>query len=219
MIRMQDYTPEVYYRKSRDFQFIGRLYDLVFNYMKTNADLVYNVPFSDCSDDQLIELLALTLGFKAKHQYPGNQLRAVCSVFSEILRTKGTVKSIKIACAAIFKSEGIIDEVEYELKNHNSKIIVYVPQQINNLTLMNDLLDYILPAGMTCTIVKEMKLKDTKETKLGTTDSLEMMKHDNTVIYSGNYSSSVANIDAYTKPKINSAYAKDTEGLIMNSTV
>ena len=59
MIRMQDYTPEVYYRKSRDFQFIGRLYDLVFNYMKTNADLVYNVPFSDCSDDQLIELSAL----------------------------------------------------------------------------------------------------------------------------------------------------------------
>ena len=216
MIRMQDYTPEVYYRKSRDFQFIGRLYDLVFNYMKTNADLVYNVPFSDCSDDQLIELLALTLGFKAKHQYPGNQLRAVCSVFSEILRTKGT---IKIACAAIFKSEGIIDEVEYELKNHNSKIIVYVPQQINNLTLMNDLLDYILPAGMTCTIVKEMKLKKTKETNLGTTDSLEMMKRDNTIIYSGNYSSSIANVDAYTKPKINSAYAKDTEGLIMNSTV
>ena len=75
---------------------------------------------------------------------------------------------------------------------------------------------------MTCTIVKEMKLKKTKETKFGTADSLEMMKHDNTVIYSGNYSSSIsnveiANIDDYKN--INSAYAKDTEGLIMNSTV
>ena len=72
---------------------------------------------------------------------------------------------------------------------------------------------------MTCTIVKEMKLKETQKTKLGTTDSLEMMKRDNTVIYSGNYSSSIANIDNSTKLKINSAYAKDTEGLIMNSTV
>ena len=75
---------------------------------------------------------------------------------------------------------------------------------------------------MTCTIVKEMKLKKRQETNLGTTDSLEMMKRDNTIIYSGNYSSSIANveianIDDYKK--INSAYAKDTEGLIMNSTV
>ena len=46
-----------------------------------------------------------------------------------------------------------------------------------------------------------------------------MMKRDNTIIYSGNYSSSIANIDNSTKLKINSAYAKDTEGLIMNSTV
>ena len=70
---------------------------------------------------------------------------------------------------------------------------------------------------MTCTIVKEMKLKEKQETKLGTIDSLEMMKRDNTIIYSGNYSSSIANTDDYVK--FNSAYAKDTEGLIMNSTV
>ena len=75
---------------------------------------------------------------------------------------------------------------------------------------------------MTCTIVKEMKLKKTQETKLGTTDSLEMMKRDNTIIYSGNYSSSIANVEIANVDdykKINSAYAKDTEGLIMNSTV
>ena len=61
MIKLQDYTPEVYYRESRDFQFIGRLYDLVLNYVKTNADLIYSLPLSDNSDNQFIDLMAMTL--------------------------------------------------------------------------------------------------------------------------------------------------------------
>ena len=68
MIKLQDYTPEVYYRESRDFQFIGRLYDLVLNYVKTNADLIYSLPLSDNSDNQFIDLMAMTLGFHAKHK-------------------------------------------------------------------------------------------------------------------------------------------------------
>ena len=41
MIRLQDMTPSVYYDQSRDFQFIGRLFDVVLNSVKTNADMVY----------------------------------------------------------------------------------------------------------------------------------------------------------------------------------
>ena len=59
MIKLQDYTPEVYYRESRDFQFIGRLYDLVLNYVKTNADLIYSLPLSDNSDNQFIQPLTI----------------------------------------------------------------------------------------------------------------------------------------------------------------
>ena len=40
MIKLQDMTPDVYYNQSRDFQFIGRLYDIVLNSVKTNADLI-----------------------------------------------------------------------------------------------------------------------------------------------------------------------------------
>ena len=39
MIKLQDYTPDIYYSESRDFQFIGRLFDLVLNYVKTNVDI------------------------------------------------------------------------------------------------------------------------------------------------------------------------------------
>ena len=70
MIRLQDLTPDVYYRKSRDFQFIGRLYDVVLNSVKTNADLINILPVSSLQQDQkLTELLLLTLGFQSKHKY------------------------------------------------------------------------------------------------------------------------------------------------------
>ena len=44
MIKLQNYTPEIYYKESRDFQFIGRLYDLVLNSIKTEVDLLYYLP-------------------------------------------------------------------------------------------------------------------------------------------------------------------------------
>ena len=44
MIKLRNLTPDVYYNESRDFQFIGRLFDVVLNSVKTEADLLYNVP-------------------------------------------------------------------------------------------------------------------------------------------------------------------------------
>ena len=38
MIKLQNLTPEVYYKESRVFQFIGRLYDIVLNSVKTETD-------------------------------------------------------------------------------------------------------------------------------------------------------------------------------------
>ena len=107
MIKFQNLTPEVYYKESRDFQLLGRLFDLVLNAVKTDADLLYNLPLSTNSDEKLLELLAFTLGFKPKHQYNARNLKAVCSVFSEILKHKGSIKAVKIACEALFNSMDI----------------------------------------------------------------------------------------------------------------
>lgn len=166
MIKLQDYTPEVYYRESRDFQFIGRLYDLVLNYVKTNADLIYSLPLSDNSDDRFIDLMAMTLGFHAKHKYNSQQLRAICSVLSEVLRNKGTIKALTIACDAIFHAEGIQGKFDYGLTNGNTNIIIYLPQELSDTTLLNDLFDYILPAGMSCQIIKTYSEKTLPTTEI-----------------------------------------------------
>ena len=194
MIKLQDYTPEVYYKESRDFQFIGRLYDLVLNYIKTNVDLIYSLPLSDNSDSQFIDLMAMTLGFHAKHKYTSQQLKAICSVLSEVIRNKGTIKALTIACDAIFHAEGIQGQFDYELTNNNTNIIIYLPQELSDTTLLNDLFDYILPAGMSCQIIKTYSEKVLPTTEVNVDSIFYQYKNDpdNKGVYDNNLLATIA---------------------------
>lgn len=161
MIRLQDYTPEIYYKESRDFQLLGHLYDLVLNYTKTNVDLLSSLPISDNSDDQFLELMAMTFGLKPEHHYNSLQLRALCRVFPEVIKNKGSIKSIITICTALFHAEGLDQAFSYDFSDPDSKteLNLYVPQNFNDIVLLNDMLSYVLPAGMSCNIIKELQIK------------------------------------------------------------
>ena len=178
MIKLQNLTPEVYYKESRDFQLLGRLFDLVLNAVKTDTDLLYNLPLSTNSDEKLLELLALTLGFKPKHQYNAKNLKAVCSVFSEILRNKGSIKAIKIACEALFNSMDISQQLDYDFTKgkDNTELNLYIAKDFGDITLLNDLLSYILPAGMSCNIIREFHVLTDSNTNIGISDSVTKTK-------------------------------------------
>ena len=178
MIKLQNLTPEVYYKESRDFQLLGRLFDLVLNAVKTDTDLLYNLPLSTNSDEKLLELLALTLGFKPKHQYNAKNLKAVCSVFSEILRNKGSIKAIKIACEALFNSMDISQQIDYDFTKgkDNTELNLYIAKDFGDITLLNDLLSYILPAGMSCNIIREFHVLTDSNTNIGISDSVTKTK-------------------------------------------
>ena len=178
MIKLQNLTPEVYYKESRDFQLLGRLFDLVLNAVKTDTDLLYNLPLSTNSDEKLLELLALTLGFKPKHQYNARNLKAVCSVFSEILRNKGSIKAIKIACEALFNSMDISQQLDYDFTKgkDNTELNLYIAQDFGDITLLNDLLSYILPAGMSCNIIREFHILTDSNTNIGISDLVTKSK-------------------------------------------
>lgn len=153
MIKLEELTPEVYYQQSRDFQYLGRLFDLVLNSTKTNSDVIYDIPKSDAAGSKLIDLLALTLGFKTVHEYNIKQLANVCSIFQTILRNKGTKYAIDLACTAILNAEGITDEHYVNIKE-GTNVQIFMPWSVSDLNLLKDLLDYILPAGVTCEIAR-----------------------------------------------------------------
>ena len=174
MIKLQELTPSVYYEQSRDFQFIGRLYDIVLNYVKTNADNLYTLPIGKNMDEKLLNLLAFTLGFQSKHHYNSKQLLAICSVLPLILKNKGSLNAILIAVNSILYAEGINQALDYEFKNNN--LVLYLSQDLSDLTLLKDIMIYILPAGIGCDMIKEIQSVNKIETILNTNDEITIYK-------------------------------------------
>lgn len=177
MIKLQDLTPAVYYNQSRDFQFIGRLYDLVLNYSKTNAANLYNLPIEKNMDEQLLNLLALTLGFKPTKNYNSKQLRAICSVLPTILKHKGSIQALVLATNALLAAEGVKQPLDYTM-HPKQGITLYVAQELDDLSLFTDLLDYLLPAGLSCTVVKESQYIEKATTTLSVTDTVTISSVD-----------------------------------------
>ena len=174
MIKLQELTPSIYYEQSRDFQFIGRLYDIVLNYIKTNADNLYTLPIGKNMDEKLLNLLAFTLGFQSKHHYNSKQLLAICSVLPLILKHKGSLNAILIAVNSILYAEGINQALDYEFKDNN--LVLYLSPDLSDLTLLKDIMIYILPAGIGCDMIKEIQSINKIETILTTKDEVKVYK-------------------------------------------
>lgn len=179
MIKTQNLVPQVYYDKSRDFQLLGRTFDIVFNYLKTNIDLIYNNPLSDNSDERLVDLLALTLGFKSRHNYNVKQLTAMCSSFMLAMRNKGNITGIELAVNTLIQAEGIKNGALILVDSKNNNLNIYIPVELTDINLLNDLLVYILPAGMSCSIIRQ-QLVETSALTEGAVGSQIVYLHNKT---------------------------------------
>lgn len=175
-MNIEQLLPNVYYEDSRDFAYIARLFELIFNYMKTGADCVKNNYTSDKSavDSSLVELLADTLGFTCRHSYDNDALTAIAGSFQELLRNKGSLYSIELAINLLINAQQTKGDKEFnyacelhpEYDPDDVDLIIYLPDNLQQVTLLEDLLDYILPAGM---LYKILKIQSTGGFRTSTT--------------------------------------------------
>jgi hypothetical protein len=128
-------------------------------------------------DEQLLNLLALTLGFKPVKNYNSKQLRAICSVLPTILRHKGSIQALVLATNALLAAEGVKQPLDYTVYPKQG-ITLYVAQELDDLNLFTDLLDYLLPAGLSCNIVKESQALNTVSTILEVKDTVTISGKD-----------------------------------------
>lgn len=232
MIKLQNLTPDVYSSQSRDFQLLERLFDIVLNYVKTNSDNLYTLPLSDNTDEHLIDLMTLTLGFKSRHHYNIKQLTSLCSAFCEALKNKGTLYSIQMAGNALLNSEGVRENlwVEYHINDdgtiNHTQLDIFVPQDLSDLNLLKDLLIYILPAGVSVNIIRELKLDTKATTKFTTRHDVAIYDNTNSK-WDNKISSEFSDVEDRTtsivakpdEPGLTNNSAKATPGNITNVTV
>lgn len=156
MINFYNQVPTVYNNTSRDFQYLSWLINIVLNSVKHNVDDLYSLP-SNTTDIKLTELLALTLGFKVKRNYDKNQLAALVSVIPNILKNKGNIQAVTIAANALLNASAAVGSFDYTIDDGCLKVTF--PKELVDITLFLDLLPYILPAGMTCRVIRKTQIK------------------------------------------------------------
>lgn len=157
MINIKHQVPNIYYDASRDFQLLGHLYEVVLNYTKTNADMLYLLPNGIEADTRTTELLATTLGFKLRRNYDKAQLAALVSIFPQLLKIKGTLGAIELAGNALVKASGVPGVFSSKIENHT--LTINIPIELSDITLFVDLLPYILPFGIKVSIIRTTTLK------------------------------------------------------------
>lgn len=152
-MKVENLVPEVYYKESRDFSYIGRIFEVLLNYMKTNADLVDASLDSENIKSMLLDLLNSTLGFESRHNYITKDLIYLASCFSDLLRKKGTMEAIKQAIQLLLTSQNIALPSDVTIAEADSfELNIILPSELTDVILLEDLFDYILPAGWTFTI-------------------------------------------------------------------
>lgn len=150
MITTERQTPSAYSNESRDYQLFGHLFDFIFNNAKINIDSMLNYPLSKNTDKRFLDLIVRTLGFFTKHEYSYKDLLSVASAFKEMMRIKGTIESIRIAVTVLLYAQGLDTTVYVFPNEYNTEI--YIPVRLDDKTILEDILDYILPAGITYSI-------------------------------------------------------------------
>ena len=153
MIDIYGITPQTYYDNSRDFQAIARVLEAMSNQCKTAADMVRNSPFDANIDVKLLYLLAKTIGFDNRHRYNDVEFKAICSSFVEIMRAKGTLRAIRKTIELFLTAKGVSDAYRLGYLTDGQTVdkttlSVLIPAEIVDVTLLEDVFDYILPTGM-----------------------------------------------------------------------
>lgn len=161
MISTIKQTPSYLSEESRDYQLLSRLFDSVFNSSKMMIDSLREGPLLQFSTSKSLDLLARTLGFESKHEYNINNLRALCGSFKYIMEYKGTIKAIKDTVGMLLKAQNITES--FRVREEPGHVIkIYIPVLVQDVVLLDDIMNYILPAGY----VYEMYVGPSQESEL-----------------------------------------------------
>lgn len=162
MIDIVKQTPLEYSKQSRDYQVIARLYTALFNYSKMYVDSM-NV-WNDDIDNKLTTLRARSLNFIPDHSWDLDDLEAITSCFKYLVRNKGTVTALEYCINILMKIEKIDSEIRANLVTIDDQynVIIRVPDNLITLGIVEDLVKYLLPAGLTYRIIlyKSYNLND-----------------------------------------------------------
>ena len=151
--RLQEHSPDVYPRKSRDYQLFSVLFDCVNSGIKFDIDTIRDIVDTNQISERLIPYLQTKLGYFTNIKIPTDKLRTILKAFSLMVRNKGSKTGIQQACEVFLKIEKIDATMTVEVVNEKDTdgddhyVKISTTRKIDDYSLLQDILRYILPAG------------------------------------------------------------------------
>ena len=210
MIQVYNSVPSIYYNESRDFQVLGRVFEILFNFNKTEIDLLKENLLSNNSDISLLPLVTKTLGFESKHDYNVDDLKALCNSFIHILNNKGSLYAIEESIHVLLNAQHINKQFDIVISDDDKyNLDIYLPAEVKDLILLEDVFNYILPTGFTYNFIYA-DFSEPLTTELNLTSEVK------------NYKFTQTQLGQVTKPKINDKRPNDDSnelGLTFTSVI
>jgi len=154
MIDVIKQTPSEYSKQSRDYQVLARLYTALYNLSKMYTDNMS--VWSLNIDNKLSVLRSKTLNFDPKHDWDLDELDSAISCFKYIMRSKGTITALKFCLTILLRTKNIeadLNDASIEV-TEDGILLVKIPKQLASAGIVEDLFEYLLPAGMLYRIIE-----------------------------------------------------------------
>ena len=148
MFRFEHNVPEIYVNESRDFQLLCRLADAVYGGVKYEIDSLQHTANTMEINNKLLPLLKSKLGFFSNDILTEEQLRYLLLGFPEIIRNKGSKKTIKEILYMWFRLNKLDAKiVSIDINNDTKEILLDVNMVPKDTALLDELFNYVLPTG------------------------------------------------------------------------
>lgn len=149
--RTQHHVPDVYTRKSRDFQLFCNLFDCVNGGIKYDIDSILDVVDTNQCNERLIPYLQTKLGFWSDVKISADNLRTILKGFMYAVRNKGSIKGVEQAVQIFLKVARIQTNVHIEVNNNTTNdaytIMIGTEERLGDTSILDEILKYIIPAG------------------------------------------------------------------------
>ena len=147
--KTQNNVPDVYTTESRDFQLLEKICDVTFNTTLSNLSKVQFIRYVETIDAALLKPLASYLGFFTEQYYPEELLRSILANFRDMIKNKGTLKSIEIATNALQSAYKGVSDVRIDTATDDPyEIIVISDGVVIDSSYVDEVMKYIAPVGV-----------------------------------------------------------------------
>lgn len=152
VFRLQENVPDVYQRKSRDFQLFCNVFDYMNGAVKYDIDSIRDIIDTNQCNERLLPYLQTKLGFFTNVKISAEDLRIILKAFPYIVRNKGSRIGIEQAIQVFLKIYGLSANVEVRIDNGDEisgdyVIYIGVQDKLPDTTILNEILKYVIPAG------------------------------------------------------------------------